>query len=123
MREVTLGELVNYVLQNRKGDAFKDYQEHQIAGGIKRAAEDGTMLYACRDDNSVCGIVTAFNNKATKTMHIHDILTTERWALRAFVGIFKKRFPEHTLAGLRSGKLMTYNTNKLCSKIMKGELN
>jgi len=37
---VTLKELVEYVLKNRKGNAFKDYNEHTIASCILRGTQE-----------------------------------------------------------------------------------
>jgi len=118
--QVTLGTLVEFVLQNRKGNAFKDYHESTIASGIKRAADDGTMLYACEDDGSVVGVIIAFDEPETKTMHVHDFLAIKPWVFRLFLTTFRQRWSEHELTGLRRGKLMKYNTNKLVSKVVKG---
>lgn len=120
---VTLGELVDYVLKNRKGNAFRNYDEHTIASGIKRAADSRTLLYSCRDDGSLCGIIVCVEDESAKTMNVQDLLTTERWVLPKFVLYFREHFPGYKLAALRRDKPVIYNkTPELCNKLMKGTI-
>ena len=116
--KVTLGQMVRFVLDNRKGNAFRDYPEEVIASSISRAADDQTLLYACNQNGEIVGVVTAFCDEKNKKMHVHDILTKERWVLKAFVAEFKARWPEYTLTANRCGRFVTYQTEKLCSKLL-----
>lgn len=120
MRTVTLGELVKYVLENRKDNAFKDYEEHVIASGIKVASDLGTLLYACRDDGSVCGIIVCREDKENKKMYVTDVLTTERWVLPKFVQYFLAKYAGYTLTAKRNGEYVEYNTPRLCRSLLKG---
>jgi len=119
--QLTLGELVQFVLANRTAKAFFAYDESTIASSILRAAQAGTLLYAKRVDGTPCGVVTAYADDKNKLMHIHDILTTEPWVLKSFVKEFRRRWPDYSLAGLRFGEQVYYNTNRLCRLVMKGE--
>jgi hypothetical protein len=118
--EVTLGELVRFVLENRRGKAFGGYTEETIAWGIYTAARRGTMRYATKPDSrEVCGIVVCDAQDDDKLMYVHDILTTEPWVLKAFVRAFAERWPEYHLAGMRYGKRMNYRTGRFCN-LVKG---
>lgn len=120
-KHMTLGQLVKFVLNNRRGKAFTGYSEHCIASGILRAARDGTMLYAISDKtNEPCGVVTAYADRDNKLMYVHDILTTEPWVLKTFVVEFSRRWPGYTIFGLRYGKEKRYNTGRLVNHFVKG---
>ncbi len=118
-RTVTLGELVEFVLKNRRGNAFKAYHESAIASGIIYAAENGTLRYACNSKGEVCGIVTAFAKD--NTLYIYDILTAEKWVFKEFIKVLKNEFVGYELSALRCGRQVKYNTNKLINLILKGD--
>jgi hypothetical protein len=120
--QVTIEQLVQYILKNRRGNAFKDYSQHLIENGIKIAYNQGTMLCAVNNDGEVCGIVIARAYHEQRIMDILDILTTEKWVLPKFVREFLARFPEYELTGLRDGIRVDYKTKALCNKIMKGNI-
>lgn len=121
MKEVTLGELVRYVLENRRGNAFRGYSELEIASGIKLASDNGTLLYAVDKDGTLCGVITAEDKTNENEMFIQDFLATESWVFPQFLIQFKEQWPNHTLAAKRYGRIITYNTDKLMNKILKGD--
>jgi hypothetical protein len=116
--DVTLGALVRYILEHRKGDAFKYDDETQIVDGIERAAKCGTLLIAC-NDAGICGVIIPIVDHEKKTVFIEDVLTTESWALKYFVSEFRKRFVDYTLTAMRNNKYKQYNTPTLCNKLSK----
>ena len=121
-KQVTLGELVLYVLNNRKGNAFLNYPEHAIAGNILKASNDGTMLYAVNDNGEICGVVVGFNDVPNNLMYVNDILTTERWVLPKFIRQFKNMFPNHKLVGSSIGTgYLFYNTERLVKHFLAKE--
>lgn len=124
---VTLGQLVEYVLKNRRGKAFFGYTEQQIAIDILMFAKMGTMLYDVNDNDEICGIVIADKTEEDKTMFVRDVLTTSPNTLKKFIAHFKSKFPTYRLIaqrwrglGRNKAKIVNYNTDKLCNKIMKG---
>ncbi len=119
-RLVTLGELVAFVLANRRGNAFKDYTEREIANSIYWSAEAKTLRYACNSDGKLVGIVTSFDDVEHSTLHIHDLLTTEPWVFKTFVRAFRSSYPLYKLTGLRYGTLTHYNPNQLIRIVLKG---
>lgn len=122
-QQATLGDIVRYVLKERKGNAFKDYSEENIASTILRGVKEETTLYSTRNNGSVCGVIVCFKEEKTKTMFVNDILTSEPWVIPNFVMHFVKHFPSYTLSAMRKGKLINYkNTHKLCDKLLKGKI-
>jgi len=114
----TLGQCVEFVLKHRKGNAFKDYEEHHIASDLLMCSNEGTMFYAVNPVGELCGVVTAIANVDKKIMYVRDILAIERWVLPTFVRMFKERFPDYTITASRRCKERTYNTVRLVNKIL-----
>ena len=119
-KTVTLGELVAFVLENRKGNAFKGYEERVIASGIKLASEEGTLLYATDSDNRIVGIIVCKADNKKKEMHVHDFLSTQSWVITKFLVNFRHNWPDYELVAKRKNKFVKYNTTKLYNKIVKG---
>ena len=124
---VTLGDLVRYVLANRRGNAFLDHHEHDIASLIDGYASKGTMFYACDQENNICGIVIASRNTEAKVVFVLQILTTESWVLPEFIKMLKTTFKGYKLkahrwkgTGREKEVLTDYNTNRLMKHILKG---
>ena len=104
---LTAGDLIKYVLNNRKGNAFRGYSEETIAHGIILALISNTLLYAINDKGEICGV--AVGRIVNKTMQVNDILTTERWVFRSFVQRYKQLWPSLPITGYRGGKYTEYN--------------
>ena len=123
--QVTLGELVKFVLENRRGKAFLGYPEIDIACNIKWSAEEGTMLYATDDQQKLCGIVVASKIDGSNVLFIRDILTTQKWVFKVFVKQLKEMFPGYTLRAQRylgedeKPKIVNYKTDRLIELVLK----
>jgi len=125
MKAVTLGELVEFVLKCRRGKAFAGYTEPEIANMIIDKAQKESLLYACNKDDKVCGIILATIYPDAKIVFVDDVLTTERWAFKSFVRLFKERFNDFRLVAQRwkgpqraNPITICYNTDKLTKRIL-----
>jgi hypothetical protein len=122
-KEITIGDLVKFIMENRRGNAFKAYPEELVASTIKRASEAKTLRYALDRTGNIRGVVVAFYDELTDCMYIHDILTLDRWIMPVFINDLKKLWPTATALAHRRGKLVKYNTAKLHAKITKNLFN
>lgn len=123
----TLGDLVEFVLRNRKGKAFANYSELDIASSILDCSRNEVMHYLVNSSNCVCGIVIATKDIDNKVMFVREILTTEGWAFKEFVKLLLKQYSNFKLQAQRykgAGKLtprfVNYNTNRLIQLSLKG---
>lgn len=120
---VTLGDLVLYVLNNRRGNAFKDYSEHDIASNILQAVNNnGILHYAVNDNGTICGIVVASRDEEAKKIFVDDILTTEDWVFKKFIEILRDNYSKYRIHAQRwkgtSPAVVRYNVNKLINKVL-----
>lgn len=120
---ITFNKCIEYVLKNRKGDAFRDFSPEDIYATIQASAQVGAFCYVVHDEELV-GVVTGVPHEAIQQLHITQILTTHKGALREMVSEFRARFPGWTLSATRGGTLSNYGsrTKTLCNRLSKQHL-
>lgn len=119
----TLGDLVEFVLANRRGNAFKDYTENQIAEELFTGCNTGVVFYCVNaTHDGIIGVVSGLANPKARTLHICNLLTTEKWAMKRFIEIYREKFTGYALTARRYGIEVEYNTEKLYNKLMKGKV-
>jgi len=120
MRDITYRDLLDFVKLNRKGNAFKDCDDDLICIGIKNAVDKGTYLVAVNHGLQICGL--AIGSIEGDELYVHEMLATEKWVLPFFIRRFKMLWPDCKLTAMRRMKYVSYNTPKLCNKILKGNI-
>lgn len=116
----TLGYLVKFVLDNRRGNAFKDYTENQIAEELFTGCTAGVVFYCVNaTHDGIVGVVSGLADAKTLTLHVNNVLATESWAIKRFMELYKENFDGYTLTARRYGREVKYNSNKLYNKLMK----
>jgi len=128
--EATLGELVKFVLEHRRGKAFYGYTEEHIAYNIYVASQEGTMQYAKNPEGEICGIVIACKDNESKIFYVQDMLTTETWVIKSFIKVFKERFSDYQIRAQRwygkkrmNREFVQYKTDRLCELFLAKEAN
>lgn len=91
----TIKYTVDWVIKNRKGYAFKDYDEARIASAILRGIKTGVFHYSLNDEGMLNGIVVG-DRIDLKTVIIHDILTLDKGVVKYFMKVFLRRFGSET---------------------------
>lgn len=115
---MTIEDATKFVMLNRKGNAFKDWDENQVAHSIRIAIDKGTFAYVCAEDKQLTGLVVG-SMIMDDVLYIDNILAISRQAFRDLVQHFKQTFPNHLLMAKRKGDSKLYkNTNRLCHLIL-----
>ncbi len=115
---ITIAQLIDYIVANRKKGAFCNYTRDQIYTLIEKAIECGGMVYATNDLDELNGVVCAIAYPDKQELFVHDILTTDKHVIRQFIAYFVTNFEGWKLQGMKRGRLLYYDTPKLCMKIM-----
>ena len=107
-----IGDLVTWILKNKKGDAFKNYSEEKIVSLIYASFYDRCLAYTQDEITGeftgvVCGIKTAYN----KTVTIHDILTTKPGVVKQMMKKFNSLYPGYSLTGTCRGRARIFNNS------------
>ena len=115
---ITLGEIAEWILKNRRKTAFINYTIETILDELVRCSNDRTMLCVFEDD-TIVGVVTAKVNSECNTMYVYNILTTKTGVIRKMLEWFRENYPNHMLEARRRGTTHKKYTNvdKLINKL------
>jgi len=112
MRDVTLKELVDWILANRSKAAFRDYSPNKIANLLIHSMQQGVFCFSFDKEEKINGVVCG--ERTPYNVMIHDILTTSPGVIKKFMKHYMTLYPYHTILAERKGKLVTYtNPSKL----------
>lgn len=118
MNPKPLKEIVDWIIANRKGKAFKDYSKEKIESEIYESIFFCIFLIAIDEDNNITGVVCGDRDINKKQIFIHDILTTKKGTIELFIKECYSRFPNYTLYGnKKTNKLRTFKTKQLMESL------
>lgn len=108
MRNITIYEVVDWIIYNRSGDAFKDYPINKIVNEINQAIKQNVFRIEVNHKEEIIGVVCGEVFEKAKCILIHDVLTTQPEALKKLWQRYLKTFPDYTLVAGRKGKMKTF---------------
>lgn len=114
--KLMLGDLVEFILLNRRGKAFVKWTRQEITMALLEALESGTLLYSISPRGYINGVVHGSKHDG-HTLHIHNILTIEDGVFRTFVKRFNELYPGWKLEARRHDRIKEYNTPRLITKM------
>ena len=94
----TIDMIVDWIIANRKGRAFSGYSRQVNEDEVIVSMCGGTFAYHA-EDGKLYGVVCATKDENTKTLWVHDILTTRKDVFQKFVERFLLVFPDYQLSG------------------------
>lgn len=114
-------DILDFILANRRGKAFKGFSTMDIMSTIMDAAQLDGLGMIERENGKLSAIAIGFpyvKCSGEKFLHIHSILTTQKGDLQNLLLLFLKRFPGFTITARRKGKFVKYNnTPRLINKL------
>ena len=117
-----LFKLVQFILKNRKGLAFKDWTEEDITVNlILRFSKQEASFSINNETKEINGVVLACANEPSKTLRVVNILTTEPGVMKTFIRRFQSIYPDFTIDYKHNEQERGYTqdkTNKLCKLIL-----
>ena len=93
--------LAEWILKNRSGMAFKDYDMATVCKEILECLENDTMLMVEDEKQNIVGVFFGRKNVITKEFFVYDILTTEPWVLKEMIKYFINKFPGYSIHGTK----------------------
>jgi hypothetical protein len=97
--------LVDWIIANRRGMAFKDYPFAKIDTLVQESANEDLLCISYKEgklNGIVCGTRTAHG------IWIHDILTTERGVMKKFLQFYVGKFGQTPILGEAHGRLRLF---------------
>lgn len=110
-------KLTDWIVANRRGNAFQDYSHNKIANEIKRSIEQDVIAVAVKD-NQFYGVALGERDDDGQRIIIHDVLTTQPGVVRGFLIYCAGKYPTYSIFGLRhNGYKLIKNPTQLARRI------
>lgn len=121
--ELSVKDIVDYVLKNRgegkNRTCFREWTAEDIARYFASNVHNGTAAYFTDEKTGkLTGVVTGYVVSPT-VFHVDNILTTDRRCIKAFIVLFERMYPGFSIRATRQGKLIYYNTERLCNLLKR----
>jgi hypothetical protein len=111
MKELTLGDIVKFILDNRgDSDAFKGWSEEEIAREVSEGVREESFVVDCDVEGNILGVILCEKNIEYKILHVKAILIKKpaMGTMQRFLKEFYKRCRGYDLTANRNGKPVRY---------------
>ena len=113
---ITIGQMADWILENRKNKVFKNYTKEEIAIAIVDGIESNTLLYEAEGDK-ILGMLLSVKMEDKKIIFVTENLATNLTILGRFLRRMLEMYPGYNIEGIRHGKIHKFTTDKLKLKI------
>ena len=113
-------DILDFVLANRRGKAFKGFSPFDIMSTISDAASVNGLGMVEDEGGKLSAIAVCFpyDTSKNKFLHVHTVLTTKSGDLKHLLRLLMLRFPDFILTARRRDKFVKYiNTPRLIEKL------
>lgn len=117
---VSVGQLAEWIIANRKGSAFKNDTFENICAGIQEDIKNNNLLFVLDDDSEIIGVVSFTSDRTNRILFVRNILITRHSALVIFAAHFKQHFDGYIITANRGNQEIMYNTSRLIGHLLKG---
>lgn len=117
MNEETIKKMTDWILSNRRGDAFKGYPPNKISNLIKHSLEQNVFVVSV-EDGKMNGIACGERHEKEHYIFIHDVLTTKPGIVRKFIEYCLSLYPDYPIYGMAHGRYrLIHNPVKFARRI------
>jgi len=114
---LTYGDVLEFVLKYKGKNAFSNMSKKSIETDIVRAMQTGQFLYETDDRCKLVGYLQYDINHKNKILFVYQNVALSLDRLFRFFQEFLNNYPDYTLQAMRHGRLVTYDNNKLLTKL------
>ena len=116
---IRVSDLVEWILKNRKGTAFRGYSEEKIICEVVEGLENETMSYSLDASGQITGVVCGTKDASKKVFYCHDILVTKKGIVKDMMRVFMSLYPDYTIEGInKNGRFRQFkNPEKLTKRL------
>src|SRR5256885_1069863 len=116
--QLKIKDLVEFVVKNRRGEAFKDWSEDELAINFRDGIDKNCLTFSLDEKEEIDGVLLAEIFPEYKVLHIENFLTTRRGLMNKFLSKYFEWYPGWELQANRHGHLIRYkDTPRLIQKI------
>lgn len=120
---VSVGDLADWIMKHRKGDAFKGWTWDNAVDDILRSMDDKTLVYAVdANTGNIVGVCCGEVDYENKIYHAANILTTIPWAVAVMAQKFKSLYPNYKVRVRRKGKDRILKTQQTLERLIRKQI-
>lgn len=116
---IAVAELVEWIMTNRKGNAFKDDSYEELVAGVQEDIANHNLLFVLDDKDKLIGVVTFIADRENCVLFVRNILVTRYSALAILAQHFKEHFDGFVLCANRNNEEIMYDTHRLINHLLK----
>lgn len=119
---VSVGDLADWILEHRKGDAFPGYDWHDLVDDIERCIDENSLVVAAEGDK-IYGVCCGELDTERRVYHAANIITITPRAMIVMIQRFHELFPKYEVRVKRKGKdRILNNTEKTLNRLVRQQL-
>lgn len=120
---VTVGQLADWIMEHRKGEAFKDFTWEQVAETVEESSAVGGLVFAVDVSNGqIVGACCGEVDDKNKIYHAANIVTIKPWAVAVMILKYKELFPEYSMRVCRKGKDRILKSVGILDRIVRKQI-
>lgn len=116
--KIAVTELVEWIISNRKGSAFKDDTYEQLMDGVQEDIAQHQLLFVLNETGNLIGLVTFSVDQINFVVFVKNILVTRYSAVQIFAQHFTDNFNGYVLSARRDSEEILYDTHRLIGHLM-----
>lgn len=117
-RNLTIENLADWIIANRRKKAFKDWSKKSLMAVFYVKLQRHEAAYTTDEEGNLTGVVVIDTAPDYKRVHVGNILTTSKKAFKQFIKLFQSWYPGWDIQGYRRDEeLILYNTPKFIKKV------
>src|SRR5215475_8790165 len=95
---ISIGQLAEWILKNRKGKAFRGYSFEKITNELMECADASSML-CVTDNNDIVGVICCKRDIHKRILYVYDILTIRKGIVKRMLEFAAREYPGFTIEG------------------------
>lgn len=115
--EPTFGDLMRFILENKKDKVFIGDTVEEIIRKCKKGLEGGTLLFSIGTGNAISGMILAEDRPESNVLFVTENLSMSLKNLIQFARIAKDRKPDRHLQWFKRGIYKSHNTIKFYERL------
>ena len=93
---ISFEELAEWIVKNRRGNAFKDYSLLKIVEELTLCSANDALLYVT-DESGIVGVACCYNDKENKLLQGWDVLTIKPNVFRKMIDYARNKYLGYTV--------------------------
>jgi hypothetical protein len=115
---IAVTELVEWIMTNRKGNAFKGDTFDELIAGVQEDIANHNLLFVLDENDRLIGVTTFVADHEHFVLFVKNLLVTKYSALAILAQHFKEHFDGFGICANRNNEEIMYDTHRLINHLI-----